>query len=182
MHCIVGVILNCDLLFNWVGIYLYLVSVNKTLTNFKKQCSALTIFFAKPYTSYEPHRKWDHAHYSLQLVEWWTYVSSPMWYSHPPSQGHVPQDMEHEGCCDEFMRGLGHRLLDNYGCWIVVFLWYNYLTNLYITPLYSKDVSFISVPWVIICVRLDTSTHLIRARVCPLNPGVTEVVSEECWL
>jgi hypothetical protein len=35
MHCIVGVIINCDLLFNWVGIYLYLVTANKSLTNFK---------------------------------------------------------------------------------------------------------------------------------------------------
>jgi hypothetical protein len=35
MHCIVGFITNCDLLFNWVGIYLYLVTTNKTLTNFK---------------------------------------------------------------------------------------------------------------------------------------------------
>jgi hypothetical protein len=57
MHCIVGVVINCDLLFNWVDIYLYLVIANKTLTNFKKQCSALTIFFGKPYTSHEPHRK-----------------------------------------------------------------------------------------------------------------------------
>jgi hypothetical protein len=35
MYCIVGVIINCDLLLNWVGIYLYLVIANKTLTNFK---------------------------------------------------------------------------------------------------------------------------------------------------
>jgi hypothetical protein len=35
MHCIVGVIINCDLLFHWVGIYLYLVTNNKILTNFK---------------------------------------------------------------------------------------------------------------------------------------------------
>jgi hypothetical protein len=35
MHCIVGVIINYNLLFNWVGIYLYLVTGNKTLTNFK---------------------------------------------------------------------------------------------------------------------------------------------------
>jgi hypothetical protein len=35
MNCIVGVIINCDLLFNWVGIYLYLVIANKNLTNFK---------------------------------------------------------------------------------------------------------------------------------------------------
>jgi hypothetical protein len=35
MHCIVGVIINCDLLFVWVGIYLHLLTANKTLTNFK---------------------------------------------------------------------------------------------------------------------------------------------------
>jgi hypothetical protein len=35
MHCITGVIINCDLLFSWVGIYLYLVTANKILTNYK---------------------------------------------------------------------------------------------------------------------------------------------------
>jgi hypothetical protein len=30
-----GVVINLDLLFNWVGIYLYLVTANKILTNFK---------------------------------------------------------------------------------------------------------------------------------------------------
>jgi hypothetical protein len=35
MHCIVGVVINFDLLLIWVVIYLYLVTANKTLTNFK---------------------------------------------------------------------------------------------------------------------------------------------------
>jgi hypothetical protein len=35
MHCIAGFIINCDLLFNWVDIYLYLVTANKILTNSK---------------------------------------------------------------------------------------------------------------------------------------------------
>jgi hypothetical protein len=35
MHCIVGVIINFDLLLNQVGIYLYLVTANKILINFK---------------------------------------------------------------------------------------------------------------------------------------------------
>jgi hypothetical protein len=35
MHYIVGVIINCDILFNWVGIYLHLVTANKILTNSK---------------------------------------------------------------------------------------------------------------------------------------------------
>jgi hypothetical protein len=39
MYCIVGVIINYDLLFNWVGIYLYLVTANITLTNLKAMLS-----------------------------------------------------------------------------------------------------------------------------------------------
>ena len=35
MLCIVDVIINFDLLYNWIGIYLYLVTANKTLINFK---------------------------------------------------------------------------------------------------------------------------------------------------
>jgi hypothetical protein len=53
-------------------------------------------------------------------------------------------------------------------------LWYNYLIILYRIMLYINDVIFVSVPWVIICVRLDpSSTHLaFRVRVwCPLKPG-----------
>jgi hypothetical protein len=35
MHCITGVVINLDLLLNWFGIYLHLVTANKILTNFK---------------------------------------------------------------------------------------------------------------------------------------------------
>jgi hypothetical protein len=35
LHCIMGFIINCDLLFYWDGIYLHLVTANKILTNFK---------------------------------------------------------------------------------------------------------------------------------------------------
>jgi hypothetical protein len=35
LHCIMGVNINYDLLFIWVGIYLYLVTANKVLTNSK---------------------------------------------------------------------------------------------------------------------------------------------------
>ena len=35
LYCIVGFIINFDLLFIWVGIYLYLVTANKILSNFK---------------------------------------------------------------------------------------------------------------------------------------------------
>jgi hypothetical protein len=39
MHCIMGVVTNFDLLFNWVNIYLYLVTANKILTNYKTMLS-----------------------------------------------------------------------------------------------------------------------------------------------
>jgi hypothetical protein len=35
LHCIVGVVIDFDLLFIWVGIYLYLVTANKIFTNSK---------------------------------------------------------------------------------------------------------------------------------------------------
>jgi hypothetical protein len=35
MHCIAGENVTFVLLLNWVGIYLYLVTANKILTNFK---------------------------------------------------------------------------------------------------------------------------------------------------
>jgi hypothetical protein len=54
MHCIVGFIINYDLLFNWDGIYLYLVIANKILTNLLKATLSLTILLGKPYTSHEP--------------------------------------------------------------------------------------------------------------------------------
>jgi hypothetical protein len=62
---------------------------------------------------------------------------------------------------------------------------YNVIIYLFCTELllYSKDVTFDHVPCFIICVRLGPSTpgDYVRARVLvPRNPGVTEVVSEEC--
>jgi hypothetical protein len=88
------------------------------------------------------------------------------WCTHIPlGQGQVPHDEAREGCHDEFVSGLGCRPPANYGCWIVVFVWCNYLTILYRTPLYIKDMTFVFVPWFIICMRLDPSTHVPRARV-----------------
>jgi hypothetical protein len=64
----------------------------------------------------------------------------------PMGQGQVPQYKEHEGCRDEFVRGLGHRLLVNYGCWMLSS--YDVITQLFCIEivLYSKDVTLVSVP------------------------------------
>jgi hypothetical protein len=53
----------------------------------------------------------------------------------PLGQEQVPQDEEHGGYRDEFVRGLGRHLPVNYGCWIVVFIKCNYLVILYRTPI-----------------------------------------------
>jgi hypothetical protein len=58
LHCIVEFIINCDQLFNWVGIYLYLEIANKILTNiFKSNAEPKPLVLGKPYTSHEPRRK-----------------------------------------------------------------------------------------------------------------------------
>jgi hypothetical protein len=41
LHCIVGFIIHCDQLFNWVGIYLHLLITNKILTNLLKAMVSL---------------------------------------------------------------------------------------------------------------------------------------------
>jgi hypothetical protein len=51
-----------------------------------------------------------------------------------PGQEQVLQDEEHEGCYDEFMRGLDRRLPVNYGCGGSMSS-YNYLAILYGTPI-----------------------------------------------
>jgi hypothetical protein len=82
LHCM-GFIINFVLLLLWFGIYLHLVTANKILTNFKSnaqlQSSSLVSL-----TLYMSSHLWRvHAHYSPQLVERWTYVSSPL-LSHIP--------------------------------------------------------------------------------------------------
>jgi hypothetical protein len=84
-------------------------------------------------------------------------LSDERMWAHPScthillGQEHVPKDEAHKGCCDEFVSDLGRRLLVNYDYGIFVFVWCNYLIILYRTPLYIKDVTFVSVPWVIMC-------------------------------
>jgi hypothetical protein len=56
-----------------------------------------------------------HAHYSPQLVERRTYVSSPLLSHTLTGQEQVPQDEARGGCCDVFVRGLGRRLRVNFG-------------------------------------------------------------------
>jgi hypothetical protein len=128
----------------------------------------------------------DHAHYSPQLVERWTYVSSLL-LSHTPPQVknryHRMRRMEDAVRVRERSRPSSPSQL-----WVARPLSpYNVIIHLFCIELqlYSKDVTFDPVPWFIISMRLGPSTpgDYVHARVLvPQNPSVTEVVSEECWL
>ena len=117
-----------------------------------------------------------HAHYSPQLVERWTYVSSLL-------LSHIPPHRSRAGttgwgawrmlwCARERSRPSSPSKL-----WVAGPLSpYNVIIYLFCTELllYSKDVTFDPVPWFIICVRLGPSTpgDYVRARVLvPLKPG-----------
>jgi hypothetical protein len=124
----IGIIYYFVLLLNWVGIYLYLVIANKILTNFKSNAQLQPSSFVSHTLDVSSHLWWVHAHYSPQLVEQWTYVISLLLSHTPPPTGQeqVPQDEAHGGCYDEFVRGLGRRLLINFGlldhCLLTVYL------------------------------------------------------------
>jgi hypothetical protein len=83
MHCIAGVVITFVLLLNWVDIYLYLVIANKILTNFKSNAQLQPSSLVSLTLHMNSHLWRVHAHYSPQLVELWTYVSSLL-LSHTP--------------------------------------------------------------------------------------------------
>jgi hypothetical protein len=69
MHCITGDVVIFILLLNWVGIYLYLVTANKSLTNFKSNAQLQPSSLVSLTLHMSPHLWRVHAHYSPQLVE-----------------------------------------------------------------------------------------------------------------
>ena len=83
MHCIAGDVVTFVLLHNWVGIYLYLVIAYKILTNFKSNAQLQPSSLVSLTLQVSSHLWRVHAHYSPQLVERWTYVSSLL-LSHTP--------------------------------------------------------------------------------------------------
>jgi hypothetical protein len=116
-----------------------------------------------------------HAHYSPQLVELWTYVSSLL-LSHTPHRSRT--GTKGWGAWRMLWRVRERsRSLSPSQLWVARPLSpYNIIIYLFCTELwlYSKDVTFDPVPWFIICVRLGPSTpgDYVRARVLvPLKPG-----------
>jgi hypothetical protein len=169
-----------------VGIYLYLVIANKILTNFKSNAQLHPSSLLSLTLHVSSHLWRVHAHYSPQLVELWMYVSSLL-LSHTPHRSRIGtagwgawrmlwrvRERSRSSSTSQLWVA---RLLSP--CNVIIYL---FCTELL---LYSKDVTFDPMPWFIICVRLGPNTRAdyVRARVLvPENPGVTEVVSEECWL
>ena len=75
-------------------------------------------------------------------------MSSPLLSHTLTGQEQVPQDEAHGGCCDEFVRGLDRRLPVNFGfmdCCLHMMYLFIYLFCIELR-LYSKDVTFVSVP------------------------------------
>jgi hypothetical protein len=83
MHCTEGVVVTFVLLLNWVGIYLYIVIANKILTNFKSNAQLQQSSLVSLTLHVSSHLWRVQAHYSPQLMELWTYVSSLL-LSHTP--------------------------------------------------------------------------------------------------
>jgi hypothetical protein len=135
MHCIA-----CDvviLFYYLIGyIYLYLVTANKILTNFKSNAQLQPSTLVSLTLHVSSHLWRVRAYYSPQLVELWTYVSSLLLSHTPTGQWQVPLDVALAGCCGVFVRGLGRRLPVNF--WVAGPLSpYNviiYVFILYITP------------------------------------------------
>jgi hypothetical protein len=159
MHCIAGVVTNFDLLLIWVGILLYLVIANKILTNFKSNARLQSSSLVSLTLHMSSHLWRVHAHYSPQLVERWTYVSSLLLSRTPqrPRTGTAGWGAWRMlwWVCERSRPSSPSQLwvarsLSPYD--VIIYLFYTELL------LYSKDVTFVSVPWVIICVRLGPST------------------------
>jgi hypothetical protein len=112
--CIVWFIHYFDQLFNWVCIHLYLVIVNKTLTNLLKAMLSLNHFFLLSLTLHMSlQRKWAHVHYSSHLLS-----DEHMWahpcYNHTRSR--IGTTRETWRMMWWVWRGLGRRLPASYGC------------------------------------------------------------------
>jgi hypothetical protein len=123
------------------------------------------------------HLWWVHAHYSPQLVELWTYVSSSL-LSHTP---HRRRTCGSRGATQRGVRlDLGGVSILTLWCqrWTLVrFIFIFYSVRLPLCNKYSDDiVAFISIHSVIICV-VFFGVYMRCTRLCLLNPGVTHCLT-----
>jgi hypothetical protein len=140
------------------------------------------------------HLWWVHAHYSPQIVERWTYVSSPL-------LSHIPPTHRSRTCTTSWgawrmLRCVRERSRSSSPSqlWVARSLYpYDIIIYLFCTELllHSKDVTFVYVPWFIICVRLCPSTpgdyvrvRVPKTRVCQYDDTFIHYsrwYSRYCW-
>jgi hypothetical protein len=171
MHCIASDVVTFILLLNWVGIYLYLVIANKILTNFKSNAQLQSSSLVSLTLHMNSHLWRVHSHYSPQLVEPWTYVSSLL-LSHTPHRSRTGTTGWGAWRMLWRVRERSRSLSPNQ-LWVARPLSPFYvIISLFCIELllYSKDVTFDHVPWFIICVRLGPSTPGDYAHTRALNP------------
>jgi hypothetical protein len=125
------------------------------------------------------HLCWVHAHYSPWLVERWTCVSSPL-LPHTPDRRRT---CGLRGATQRGVRldlgGVSQLTLWRQGETLVCFIFIFYFVRFPLCNNHSDDiVTFISIHCIIICV-VFFGAYMRCTRLCPLNLGVTEVVSEE---
>jgi hypothetical protein len=143
------------------------------------QCSPLTPIIDQPYTSYElpplvssctlfPTTCW-----AMNMCELTLAVSHPHRRRTGGSRGATQRGVRLD------LGGVSQSTLWRHGWTLVRFIFTFYFVRLPLCNKYSDDiVTFISIHSIIICV-VFFAAYMRCTRLCPLNPGVTEVVSEE---
>jgi hypothetical protein len=125
------------------------------------------------------HLWWVHAHYSPRLVEIWSFVSSYLRYINPPQEKNRWPWRSRTTRSRLDLGDVSQSTLWRQGWTLVRFIFIIYFVRLPLCNKYFYDiVTFISIHYVIICV-VFFSAYMRCTRLYPLNPSVTEVVSEE---
>jgi hypothetical protein len=146
------------------------------MLSFNLYCwSALHITWTPTFGEFMPH-------YSPQLVERWTCVSSPL-LSHTPAQEKY-RWFKRSHTTRSSIRSRWRLPVDFLapGWTLVRSIFIFYFVRIPQCNKYSDYiVTFISIHSVNIYV-VFFGACMRCTRLCPLKPGVTEVVSEQCWL
>jgi hypothetical protein len=142
-----------------VGIYLYLVIANKIWTNFKSNAQLQPSSLVSLTLHMSSHLWRVHTHYPLTTCWAMNVCELTLALSHP----HRSRTGTAGWGAWRMLRCVRERsrLSSPSQLWVARSLSsYDVIIYLFCTELllYSKDVTFVSVPWVIICVRLGPST------------------------
>jgi hypothetical protein len=147
------------------------------MLSFNPYCwSALHITWTPTFSEFMPH-------YSPQLVERWTCVSSPLLSHTPPYRRRTggSRGATQQGVWSD-LGGVSQLTLWRQGWTLIRFIFIFYFVRLpQCNKYFDVILIFISIHSVIIYV-VFFGACMICTRLCPSNPGVTEVVSEKCCL